>query len=276
MIEEIESLPQSDIDALLAAMKREADKQRRYERFGEIYRLSYLVLMVAQFIHFFMWNHHFTGFGFILAILAWIPSFIVKRMNTQQRKKTVEELAKARDVRIVGPLCDALGFQDGVMVGIACETLVEILPRLRSSDANLLNREQRDRLYGMLPINYKPLVLATLKALEQIGDEKAIPFVEKLANSEPIVDNDSERRKAFRKFMTSADRVIPLANQDAEVREAAQHCLPFLRERAAAQKAGQELLHASSPDANIADLLRPASSQATEPQELLRASVSGE
>lgn len=258
-----ENLPQSDIDALLAAMRQEATKQRRLNRFTKLCRVTQLSLLAfVLFCGVALHSHNIGSFIGLVNLIVWIPGIILNRMNNGRRKNTVFILTTMNDIRIVGPLCDALGFGDAGMAKIAQETLIEILPRLQSTDAHLLNNEQRRELYKTLLTNNRLLILATLTALEQIGDEKALPIVEQLASSEPLTQNRlGVRKKALR-----------IAN--LEIREAAQNCLPFLRERAAAQKASQELLRASSPDTNIADLLRPASSQTTAPQELLRASVS--
>ena len=244
-----ENLPQSDIDALLAAMKIEAAKQRRFNRFRSWCVAAYFCFFAGGLIYVFALRHHFGSVLPIINVFSWVPQIIASRMNNERRKRTVEALTKANDVRIVGPLCDALGFRDEGMAKIAGEALIGILPRLQASDSRLLNDEQRVKLYGILSSGDKPLVLATLKALEQIGDEKAIPIVEKLANRQRLAETKAN-----------------------EVRDAANHCLPFLRECAANRKAGAELLRASGPDTKAETLLRPASAYQTEPQELLRAS----
>ncbi len=246
------ALPQSDTDALLDKMKREADKQRQYERFKRLCAVLQVSLFFGGFIYIAGWNHHAGGLISIVNIFGLLPQIVAKRLNSERRKNTVHMLTTINDVRIVGPLCDVLGFRDADMARIAQEALIEILPRLKSSDSHLLNREQRDRLYGTLSGDNRPLIFATLKALEQVGDERAIPFVDKLANGMRMAKTEEN-----------------------EVWAAANHCLPFLRERAAAQKASAELLRASSPETDNADLLRAASPQATQPQELLRASVNG-
>jgi len=86
-------------------------------------------------------------------------------------------------------------------------------------------------------------------------DEKAIPYVEKLAAGEGR------------------------AAKDSRVREAAEACLPFLRQRAEQERSRQTLLLRAAGVAGAPPdvLLRPASGATeTEPQHLLRASRSGE
>jgi hypothetical protein len=89
------------------------------------------------------------------------------------------------------------------------------------------------------------LKIAALRALEQVGDETALPVVEKLAKSAG----------------------------DTQVRFAAQECLPFLQQRADQVRVEQTLLRASGPGSSADVLLRPASNGAeAAPQQLLRAS----
>lgn len=93
------------------------------------------------------------------------------------------------------------------------------------------------------------LILATLKALEQVGDEAAVPYVEQLALANP--KSPAQYR----------------------IRESARECLPYLRSGAAQRQGSQTLLRASSSDAgqqtNV--LLRPAVNVSTvEEAQLLR------
>jgi hypothetical protein len=98
------------------------------------------------------------------------------------------------------------------------------------------------------------LVLAILKALEQIGDEKAVRYVEKVA---------------LGKTKTSKNEAVRIA---------AAECLEFLNRHKQNQGDKQILLRSSSvPPAAPQELLRPAQSVAeTEPRQLLRATSSEE
>jgi hypothetical protein len=92
------------------------------------------------------------------------------------------------------------------------------------------------------------LQMALLQALEQIGDDAAVPYVTELVNMPP--------RFSVQKT----------------VRDRAAACLPFLNEKAAQSRYSQTLLRGSAePAAAPETLLRPANeSHDTRPEELLR------
>ena len=117
---------------------------------------------------------------------------------------------------------------------------MRLLPHLTSADARLLNQQQRTLLYSQLHTAHTkstaPFQIAILKALEQIGDESAIPTVQALA---------------------LCSLTTPSARQ---VRDAALHCLEFLPQVAQKNSASQQLLRASFSET---------------PQQLLRASPGG-
>jgi hypothetical protein len=166
-------------------------------------------------------------------------------------KNIASELVNAEDLRIVGPLAEMVVFQSGGGASaIATYLLTRLLPRLQASDADLLNTNQRACLYRSLTTvtNNSDYLIAALKALEQIGDGEALPFVERLAEG--------------RQRTAGAERV----------QVAARDCLPYLRLRADKARASQTLLRASSASDTPPNLLlRPAQSRDdAEPEQLLR------
>ena len=120
---------------------------------------------------------------------------------------------------------------------------VRLLPRLHASDFHLLNDIQRGLLRRALLGDDKPLTIAILKAWEQIGDGRDLPFVEKICSF------------------------------DREVMEAAKACLPFLLVRTEQQKVSRTLLRPAKMSTTSDMLLRPATGQARmeEQEDLLRA-----
>jgi hypothetical protein len=164
------------------------------------------------------------------------------------------------DVRLVGPLVDAMKFEDAQTRRLAYNHLTQLLPCLKASDAGLLNQEQRAHLCRILarptdsilwrdlgdmfrrrPNHLPDFQVAVLKAFEQVGDRRALAVVERLAQG--------EARTTGRK----------------RVQEAALACLPFLRERVGLEQASQTLLRASSasePDPKT--LLRAAGPDSAE------------
>jgi hypothetical protein len=166
----------------------------------------------------------------------------------------------------------------------ACrEALIRQLPRLSSETAILLTRDQRRALLGLLETHSwftyhieseestprgipnsrydVPLSLAILRVYTLIGDPQALKYVERLttAVSRPHLSPEGKRVK------NSAERV----------KEAADACLPKLRERCEALRTGESLLRAASkPEAAPEELLRPAQgSKETSREQLLRASL---
>ena len=170
----------------------------------------------------------------------------------------IEELAQSRDVNAIPTLIDSMN------LGITkkhrqrvTRALTLLLPLLKTSDARLLTPLRRHTLNVTLGGCFQPhlrgvdedLTLAILKAYEQVGDEKAIQVVERIANHRPR--NESERR----------------------IQEAAKECLPLLCANIGEVASTQTLLRASDGQTTTspAMLLRPAASASTtSPAELLR------
>jgi HEAT repeat protein len=163
-----------------------------------------------------------------------------------------KRLAHYDDVRGIGPLIEALEWPDSEMQHIAARSLTDLLTRVRASDYGLLNARQRSVLYRTLNMSrartFPKLLISILKALEQIGDAEAVPYVERLAHGFALLDSQRE------------------------VRVAAQDCLPFLRDRARLTSQSQTLLRASHVSETHNDaLLRPVqSTQTADPDQLLR------
>ncbi len=124
--------------------------------------------------------------------------------------------------------------------------LKRLLPQLHVEDTQNWTPEQYQKLLALLADRKQEpeLRLSILKALEQIGDARAIPVVEAL---------------------TAFDRDTPIL-----VRRAAADCLPFLQERAVEQRQAQTLLRAAAGNTQGTDLLRGASGANTQtPEEQL-------
>lgn len=181
----------------------------------------------------------------------WLPVMIGLFWYTFVQQKTTQQLAEFEDVRTIGPLLEALELGYSKVTRVIETALLRLLPRLRASDANLLNSKQRRALARLLTTTRKTeLQLAILSALEQVGDGSAVSAVKRLAN-EP-------GRTPAR----------------LRVQQAAQACLLFLEPRVEQEKSSRQLLRASSPTAATPEtLLRPAQGvTAQEPEQLLRAS----
>jgi hypothetical protein len=242
----IEEMGDAATDRLMKAIDREAQKRKkRVKIFTAIISVwvGFMILMAitgnAEHIG------SFTGMFGAVSSLYYV---------SQQQKNAATELAKLRPKRAVGQLADALEYGDKNMRMLASSALQDILPQLQASDDHLLNDEQRNRLYNVLKrARFKqdgPLMVAILKALEQIGDEKALPMAENLSKIEPR--NGMER----------------------SVKAAALECLPALTERVEKRRRAQTLLRpAAAPDNPAEVLLRPAHGASPgDPEKLLRPS----
>jgi hypothetical protein len=173
---------------------------------------------------------------------------------TPAQVEAVRVLAALDDVRVVGPLLEALEWRDlsactGVRT-LATRALYRLLPRLQPEHAALLDDRQRACLYRLLrhhpSDDQTELIVALLGAVARVGDARAVASLERMTR----------------------DRHGPPPRQ--RVRLTAQETLAQLRQRL--DRSPGSLLRAAS-DASATDLLRPITTATLQdPQQLLRAS----
>lgn len=262
-----ESVPGSEeaaVGALLTAFRQETRRYRRRIRNGlalgtlaaaSVMLLDVFALLGSLQAETFPFTVALMGWGMDLVVLLSCLAYPVTAF--QARKRVAERLARFDDLRIVGPLAEMLEAPDMRARPDVVSALTGLLPRLQASDAALLDTEQRACLCRILTSSERALTdlkIAILRAFEQVGDSRALPLVERMAEG----TGRTERQR--------------------RLREAAQHCLPFLQERAAQEPFRQTLLRASLAAGVAADvLLRPAAPGVeSSSQHLLRASVQEE
>ena len=244
---EADRLLKMDVEEIVELLRKERRSWRR-QKFRSIQvGLGYVVFAVAlaKFAHipFFM-DHIYGIFGGLCA-----GTFVV----SQKVKAAALALARFNDVRAVGPLAETLEFKDPYVRSIASRALIRLLPRMQASDAALLSPAQRACLNRVLKQGEAPLILAILKAWEQVGDADAIETVEHLSYGR-----------------------LP-AGGYRQVVAAARECLPFLRQSAERQQVGAGLLRPVDGGAAPSQvLLRPAQphTSADPSDQLLRSSDS--
>jgi hypothetical protein len=189
----------------------------------------------------------------LLSLLATVAVISATVAATRKQVDLNRELAALDDVRVIGPLIDAMDYgeedtPDYILAGLARQ-----LPSMKASDAGLLTERHRKILRQILAEQeekkFTALRVAILKALEQIGDSRDLKTVKSLAHP-----------------------LIPMTGI-AAVRDAARACLPYLETLAQAQRVRDSLLRPSSSipqDPGV--LLRPTTSGTIEdPYTLLRA-----
>jgi len=167
----------------------------------------------------------------------------------RSRQQTATALARARDPRAVSVLAIAARDGDQETRTVAVRGLKSILPGLQASDAEHVTLEGMDALISLLLRSTDvDLAIAVLKGLEQIGDARALPAVERAAHGCWWLDRGERER----------------------VQEAARACLPYLQARAERERQRNTLLRpAQSPDSPAEILLRPAGGAPTTPEEQL-------
>lgn len=178
-------------------------------------------------------------------------------LRAGNRRQAVTELAKTRDPRAAGVLAVAWRDGDAEVRRVASGALKEILPRLHASDVVYFSADAMNAVVALLLSEDPALLLATLKALEQIGDEHVIPSVQGMRatweKALPFI-RDPQAREAYQRLVEAADS-----------------CLAATGERAQRHRQRQTLLRpAQNPGSPGETLLRPAGSTASPPAQLLR------
>jgi len=199
----------------------------------------------------------------ILMVILFICSIpILLWFVLRPKQFAVERLTRWHDVRAVGALVDIISLSDAKSCALARDALLELLPRMRASDAHLLNTQHRENLRVVLLGQDIALIQAMLNAYQQIGDERDIPAVEGLLSGREAT---TRSRK---------DRSKSKVADNPDVRDAALECLAFLQAKAQQSRISQTLLRAADQPGTVsAELLRPvASTVSTDPQQLLRSS----
>jgi hypothetical protein len=190
----------------------------------------------------------------LFTVLNAVTSLISSRLTSRRNQRTAAHFLATHydDVRIVGPLAEALHFGHRPTRLAAERALVRLLPLLTAEHRDLLTGKQRADLYRASSGKNTNLTLAILPALKHIGDAAAIPYVEHVA----AWTGDSE--------------------QIVRARALAQECLALLRERAEEERNPKILVRAAdAPRTGTESLLRAAGSARDEDgAQMLRASES--
>lgn len=258
--ETLRQMGEEGVEQLLEVVRKEAENRRKQKRMQRIIQgtiLSVIALLVVLYTLRALFSVKEWDFGDISFLFVFISLFGGAAAASQLQKNATSLLAKYDDLRAVGPMADALDIEDGDIRAVCREALTRLLPRLQASDAALLSPEQRANLNLTLKkADLKrdtELILAILQAWQQVGDEKAVPYVEWLAQLKS--DHEAGER----------------------VRQAAQACLPYLQERVEKGRlAGTLLRPAESPNSSPETLLRPAPGAApADPKLLVRPSSQG-
>lgn len=232
------------VDAMMAQLLREMRdvRVRNHQRVAWKVSLAILFLLLLCYLRGNALN--------LWWLFVWGGGAAAADERAGRRRQAAHALYLAGEPRAVGVLAVASRDGDHAVQRVADQALRDLLPRVRASDSMYIDAEQMHALLELAEHGNAHMQSNVLKALEQIGDQRAIPVVENLT----------------------------LAGRTTNVRRCALACLPFLIERVRLAREQSTLLRASaSPGAAAvpAQLLRPANGvEDTPPQQLLRASRS--
>jgi hypothetical protein len=241
-----------------AALESEIRAFRRHRR-ARVFRKLLGMAILMTMLYSAMRGH---------AVAFWIffPMFggSLADAHAASRRKAARALATAGDPRAVGVLAMACRSGDKVTSDVAAEGLVGLLPRLHASDAQHISPEGMDSLLALLdPRRPRALQMAIVQALQQVGDARAIPAVERILDPSPGVAGLAGLLD--RTLTASAER------ETEDLRRAAEDCLRTLRERAENDRQRSTLLRPSQdPAPAAATLLRPAGAGRASSDGLLR------
>jgi hypothetical protein len=182
-------------------------------------------------------------------------SWVVQKMVSPRAKKALSALQGKTDFRMLSTLLHLINEKHDDVGKIATQELIRLLPLLKPEDRRYLNDEEMKLLLRPLQGSDTELILAILKGLEQIGDERAIPAVTRLAER-----TAATRRKTLREMINSpvfieGKIVDPKIKVEREISAAARACLPFLHQRVHDSMLSSTLLRASERNCCVLRLL---------------------
>lgn len=204
-----------------------------------------MVLLPAALLVLYLLDHfvhHMSGAAGNVLVQIFIAGSLADT-TLQLRRNAVSSMAKSASTQMVGAFAACLEDRDKAVKREATEALKRLLPKVQASDKRYVSFTEMNILLKRLGGQDQRLTLAILKALEQIGDERALPKVEAIA---------------------SKQNAYPV-----EVITAARECLPSLRQLAEASRQANTLLRASEPSPAPETLLRAASGTTVEQSDQL-------
>ena len=241
-------------DALEAALDVFARENRK--KLGRFW-LAFIVLTVALSMLIavaskFLRIDPSSFAGSVGCMLPVIPAAMWASTPLQRRLALL--ISALDDVKVVGPLTDALDGQEDTSRKAVVDALVRLLPRLEPKDAGLLSEKHRRRLGAELVGSRPELAEACLRALVQIGDASCYGRVERLSRGGGLARKRASLRQA-------AHDALP---QLAALKERERQAATLLRPAEAPASATLLRPAGMAPRGDDATLLRPAEGPAEE------------
>ncbi len=233
-LDETRQLPPEQL-LKLAEMESQVYKQRLKN--GRIIGIS-IFLFVSAFT---IWLCKHINWSFPLYLLITTAFNFVNIywfLPEKAHRNVAELLTHSTDIRLLGPTLSMMSkTRDKEVTKLCISSLKQILPLVCAEHENLLTNEQKSVFIDILrkPGDFE-LDIAVVRALKYIGDERAIPLLEKLTHINPSI-----KKKDMELLQSAADE-----------------SLPSLLEIVARQKISGTLLRASAEPVTVDSLLRPA------------------
>ena len=271
----------AETESLTAMLEREAKLRRKEDMAGAVWAILFLVAMLSiatlRTIDVATLQRDMALCFGLLGVIGIGVHTQVFRSLSRRKRGYLKALSHAQDMKQIGSLVHTARGGSAPVRNLAKRALIELLPKLRASDASELGDAERGVLTTMLEINPRDLGhrevtemcspsafrrevdlrVSILKAYEQVAGLKELSTVDKLARGVPTILRSSR---------------IP-----GEIKTAAAECLPYLEARASDERASKQLLRASGPESSISgELLRAVSGASGSGEEqLLRAAEAG-
>jgi hypothetical protein len=230
--------PEGDADLLIRELTELTRKKKRFAQASWAMMGIMFVAIAATLLAIFVFRVKAPWASF-LSLGSAVANLLARRaMASDYEHSLAQSLKRWGDVRAIGPLAQALSIRR-IDQAVVTSALTTLLPKLKPSDAPLLDRGQRAALYTALkldPDKHAEFLVALLGGLAQLGGSAALPHVERL------IDHLAATQRA--------DTVL----------EAALVCKPALEEAVRLEREKQTLLRPAAETEPAETLLRPAAS----------------
>lgn len=261
MTDEQTNVRDQELLGIIEEWKASAEKRKRLA--NRIFKPCYALGIISKFVFslaylgykYWNWQKPSDDWEMISSWLAF-PAMVCLFFHYRSVKKVqvlAEKVSHFDDLRAVPFLVDALTHYSVAYPQTVVSALICLLPRIKASDTSLLTELQRLVLYkSMIPAgdmikgteeDKAAYRLAVLQAVTQIGDDKAIPYLNVL---------------------------ISVSKTNSEVRTDAEDALQAIEQRMNESRDSRTLLRASDDTASISTLLKPAMPNDVEQDNLLR------
>lgn len=164
-------------------------------------------LLVSRFTHSYLLHPSHFAMLALSAVLGTEGIGLLSRPTVRHRR-AMRRIAYTRDVSLVGTLLECLApahmagahifYADPKLYYEVMYALTHLLPQVTDMEYRLLYRRHKKTLYLMLSSQFTEVALPAIKLVKRIGDEGAIPTLQKVAMKKVTADTALAVREAAR------------------------------------------------------------------------------